>query len=45
MVFDKLWFLQKAHAQRCAAQGGPAFESLVERTTKVAEQKWSQEQL
>ncbi|KAL1994956.1 hypothetical protein VTN49DRAFT_1143 [Thermomyces lanuginosus] len=45
VVFDKLWFLQKAHAQRCAAEGGPAFESLVERTTKVAEQKWPQEQL
>jgi glutamyl-tRNA synthetase len=40
-----LWFLQKAHAQRFAVEGGKEFREMVTRITEAAEAKWSAEQL
>ncbi|CAI7634035.1 unnamed protein product [Penicillium bialowiezense] len=38
VAFEKLWFLQKAHAQRFAASGGPEFDEMVNRVSSVVEQ-------
>ncbi|KAJ5295605.1 hypothetical protein PENANT_c001G07276 [Penicillium antarcticum] len=37
VAFEKLWFLQKAHAQRFAASGGPEFDEMVSRVSSVVE--------
>ncbi|KAJ5585071.1 uncharacterized protein N7459_004871 [Penicillium hispanicum] len=38
VAFEKLWFLQKAHAQRFAANGGPEFDDMVKRVCAVLEE-------
>ncbi|KAJ5782542.1 hypothetical protein N7457_004316 [Penicillium paradoxum] len=38
VAFEKLWFLQKAHAQRFAANGGPEFDEMVKRVSSVVEE-------
>ncbi|KAB8069319.1 glutamyl-tRNA synthetase [Aspergillus leporis] len=38
VAFEKLWFLQKAHAQRFATNGGPEFEEMVSKVSKVVEE-------
>ncbi|KAK2771218.1 Glutamate--tRNA ligase mitochondrial [Emmonsiellopsis sp. PD_33] len=45
VAFEKLWFLQSAHAQRYAAEGGPEFEALVNRIEKAVREKYTEEQL
>lgn len=45
VAFEKLWFLQKAHAQRFAANGGPEFEEMVRRVSETVENTYSSEQL
>ncbi|KAH8429548.1 glutamate--tRNA ligase MSE1 [Aspergillus melleus] len=45
VAFEKLWFLQKAHAQRFAATGGPQFEEMVSKVTKVVEDTYPAAQL
>ncbi|KAL2002360.1 hypothetical protein VTN02DRAFT_109 [Thermoascus thermophilus] len=45
VAFEKLWFLQKAHAQRFAASGGPAFDDMVTRVADVIRNSYSTEQL
>ncbi|PLB51150.1 glutamyl-tRNA synthetase [Aspergillus steynii IBT 23096] len=45
VAFEKLWFLQKAHAQRFAATGGPEFEEMVSRVTRVVEDTYPAAQL
>ncbi|KAL1863563.1 Glutamate--tRNA ligase mitochondrial [Paecilomyces lecythidis] len=36
VAFEKLWFLQKAHAQRYATTGGPVFEDMVSKVAEAA---------
>ncbi|KAL2367035.1 hypothetical protein RJZ56_000122 [Blastomyces dermatitidis] len=43
--FEKLWFLQSAHAQRYAAEGGPEAESMVDRIEKAVRTQLTDEQL
>ncbi|PGH10492.1 glutamate-tRNA ligase [Helicocarpus griseus UAMH5409] len=43
--FEKLWFLQSAHAQRYAAEGGPEAESMVNRIGKAVKEQYTDEQL
>jgi glutamyl-tRNA synthetase len=45
VAFDKLWFLQKAHAQRFALEGGSEFEDLVDKISEAAAVRWTNEQL
>ncbi|KAI2789548.1 Glutamate--tRNA ligase [Penicillium oxalicum] len=45
VAFEKLWFLQKAHAQRFAANGGPQFEQMVNRLCSVVLRDYSGEKL
>lgn len=45
VAFEKLWFLQKAHAQRFAATGGPEFDEMVSRVTKAVEETYPAAQL
>lgn len=45
MAFEKLWFLQKAHAQRFASTGGPEFDQMVARVSQVVEDTYAREQL
>lgn len=45
VAFEKLWFLQKAHAQRFAATGGLQFEEMVKRVCTVVEDGYSVEKL
>ncbi|KAJ6113607.1 Glutamate--tRNA ligase [Penicillium sp. IBT 18751x] len=40
VAFEKLWFLQKAHAQRFAANGGPEFDDMVNRVCEVVEENY-----
>jgi glutamyl-tRNA synthetase len=40
VAFEKLWFLQKAHAQRFAASGGPEFDEMVNRVSSVVEETY-----
>lgn len=35
VAFEKLWFLQKAHAQRFAADGGHDFDQMVDRVSTI----------
>jgi hypothetical protein len=42
---EKLWFLQKAHAQRFAASGGPEFDEMVSRVCRVVEETYPADQL
>ncbi|KAI9816852.1 MAG: Glutamate--tRNA ligase mitochondrial [Pycnora praestabilis] len=37
VTFEKLWFLQKAHAQRYAEQGGAEFAQMVDSIAKLVE--------
>lgn len=41
VAFEKLWFLQKAHAQRHAASGGLQFDDLVHRVSSAAEKQFN----
>ncbi|EEH44798.2 glutamate-tRNA ligase [Paracoccidioides brasiliensis Pb18] len=43
--FEKLWFLQSAHAQRYATKGGPEFEFMIDRIEKALKQRYTSEQL
>jgi glutamyl-tRNA synthetase len=45
VAFEKLWFLQKAHAQSYAASGGPRFEAMVKQVSEAVERACSLEQL
>ncbi|KAL4893435.1 mitochondrial glutamyl-tRNA synthetase [Aspergillus ambiguus] len=45
VAFEKLWFLQKAHAQRFASSGGPSFDQMVTTVSQVVETTYSPEQL
>lgn len=45
VAFEKLWFLQKAHAQRFAATGGPEFDEMVSKVTKAVEDTYPTAQL
>ncbi|KAJ5948690.1 hypothetical protein N7454_001997 [Penicillium verhagenii] len=45
VAFEKLWFLQKAHAQRFAANGGPEFDKMVNRVCDDVKETHSQENL
>ncbi|CAG8054992.1 unnamed protein product [Penicillium olsonii] len=45
VAFEKLWFLQKAHAQRFAASGGPEFDEMVNRVSSVVTEKYPLEKL
>ncbi|KAJ5165990.1 hypothetical protein N7492_006286 [Penicillium capsulatum] len=40
VAFEKLWFLQKAHAQRFAANGGPEFDEMVSRVCTVVKERF-----
>ncbi|TPX20934.1 Glutamate--tRNA ligase mitochondrial [Coccidioides immitis] len=44
VAFEKLWFLQKSHAQRYAATGGPKFDELVRLVSNAAESVYTPEQ-
>ncbi|EEH04322.1 glutamyl-tRNA synthetase [Histoplasma capsulatum G186AR] len=43
--FEKLWFLQSAHAQRYATEGGPEAKSMVDRIEKAVRAQFTDEQL
>ncbi|KAL5355797.1 hypothetical protein BJX96DRAFT_171002 [Aspergillus floccosus] len=45
VAFEKLWFLQKAHAQRFASTGGPEFDQMVAKVSHVVEETYHREQL
>lgn len=45
VAFEKLWFLQKAHAQRFAADGGHDFDQMVNRVSAVVEEGQTQKSL
>ncbi|PWY88972.1 glutamyl-tRNA synthetase [Aspergillus heteromorphus CBS 117.55] len=45
VAFEKLWFLQKAHAQRFAATSGPEFDEMVTKVSEVVEATYPAEQL
>lgn len=40
VAFEKLWFLQKQHAQRFALSGGPRFDRLVRSVTEAATSRY-----
>ncbi|OQE27788.1 hypothetical protein PENSTE_c004G02569 [Penicillium steckii] len=43
VAFEKLWFLQKAHAQRFAASGGHEFDQMVNNVSALVEEAYLQE--
>ncbi|KAI9930394.1 hypothetical protein ASPWEDRAFT_26922 [Aspergillus wentii DTO 134E9] len=45
VAFEKLGFLQKAHAQRFAANGGPSFDKTVSWIASAVQETYSPEQL
>jgi glutamyl-tRNA synthetase len=45
VAFEKLWFLQKAHAQRFAASGGSEFDEMVDRVSSVVKETHSLDKL
>ncbi|KAL5335381.1 hypothetical protein BJX70DRAFT_324691 [Aspergillus crustosus] len=45
VAFEKLWFLQKAHAQRSVSTGGREFDDLITSVSKAAESTAPAEQL
>ncbi|GAB1202491.1 hypothetical protein APSETT445_001108 [Aspergillus pseudonomiae] len=45
VAFEKLWFLQKAHAQRFATSGGSEFEEMVSRVSRAVEETCPSQQL
>ncbi|GFF47830.1 glutamate--tRNA ligase, mitochondrial [Aspergillus lentulus] len=45
VAFEKLWFLQKAHAQRFAATGGPVFDEMVAKVSQAVEETYPADQL
>ncbi|RHZ44743.1 glutamate--tRNA ligase MSE1 [Aspergillus thermomutatus] len=45
VAFEKLWFLQKAHAQRFAATGGPVFDEMVAKVSQAVEETSPADQL
>ncbi|KAJ5990428.1 hypothetical protein N7522_010635 [Penicillium canescens] len=45
VAFEKLWYLQKAHAQRFAARGGPEFDEMVSRVSSVVEADYPHDKL
>lgn len=45
VAFEKLWFLQKAHAQRFAATDGPEFTEMVTKVSEEVEKTYPAAQL
>ncbi|GFF83635.1 glutamate--tRNA ligase, mitochondrial [Aspergillus udagawae] len=45
VAFEKLWFLQKAHAQRFAATGGPVFDEMVAKVSQAVKETYPADQL
>ncbi|EFR04814.1 glutamyl-tRNA synthetase [Nannizzia gypsea CBS 118893] len=45
VAFEKLWFLQKAHAKRYAAEGGPQFDAITQQVVKAALKRFTPEKL
>lgn len=45
VAFEKLWFLQKAHAQRFAATGGPEFDAMVSKVSRVVSDTYPAKEL
>ncbi|EEH35583.2 glutamyl-tRNA synthetase, mitochondrial [Paracoccidioides lutzii Pb01] len=43
--FEKLWFLQSAHAQRYATKGGPEIKFMIDRIEKALKNRYTSEQL
>ncbi|OJJ51213.1 hypothetical protein ASPZODRAFT_148537 [Penicilliopsis zonata CBS 506.65] len=43
VAFEKLWFLQKAHAQRFAATGGPQIDEMVNKVSSIVESTSSED--
>ncbi|KAE8145370.1 Glutamyl-tRNA synthetase [Aspergillus avenaceus] len=44
VAFEKLWFLQKAHAQRFAATNSPEFDDMVTKLSKTVQETYPEEQ-
>ncbi|KAI9368085.1 hypothetical protein BJX61DRAFT_246681 [Aspergillus egyptiacus] len=45
VALEKLWFLQKNHAQRFAANGGPEFDKMVSDVSKIVESTFPSKEL
>lgn len=45
VAFEKLSFLQKAHARRHAATGGPEFDGMVTRVSAAVERAFDLQQM
>ncbi|EGE04210.1 glutamyl-tRNA synthetase [Trichophyton equinum CBS 127.97] len=45
VAFEKLWYLQKAHAKRYAAEGGPQFEAITQQVANAAMKRFTPENL
>ncbi|EFE42728.1 hypothetical protein TRV_02448 [Trichophyton verrucosum HKI 0517] len=45
VAFEKLWFLQKAHAKRYAAEGGPQFEAITQQVVNAVLRRFTPENL
>ncbi|PKX99458.1 glutamate--tRNA ligase MSE1 [Aspergillus novofumigatus IBT 16806] len=45
VAFEKLWFLQKAHAQRFASTGGPVFDDMVAKVSQAVAETYPADQL
>ncbi|KAF3483276.1 glutamyl-tRNA synthetase [Arthroderma uncinatum] len=45
VAFEKLWFLQKAHAKRYATEGGPQFDIMTQQVVNAANDLFAPEQL
>ncbi|PGH04415.1 glutamate-tRNA ligase [Polytolypa hystricis UAMH7299] len=45
VAFEKMWYLQKAHAQRSAKEGSSTFDNIVDQITELAEKTYPAEQL
>jgi glutamyl-tRNA synthetase len=45
VAFEKLWFLQKAHAQRFASTGGPVFDEMVTKVSQAVEETYPADKL
>ncbi|KAK2871666.1 hypothetical protein FQN49_002955 [Arthroderma sp. PD_2] len=45
VAFEKLWFLQKAHAKRYAAEGGPQFDIMTQQVVSATQKRFGPDQL
>ncbi|KAM5444497.1 Glutamate--tRNA ligase mitochondrial [Microsporum audouinii] len=45
VAFEKLWFLQKAHAKRYAAESGPQFEIMTQQVVNAVQKQFAPETL